>query len=245
MSTQLERVVMELRGLIYQGAFAAGEKLAEIPLAERLDASRTPVRLALGQLAQEGLVQANAKGGFFVRSFTENEINDAIDVRGLLEGMTARLVAEHGVTRALSRDLAKCLDTGDELMTKPELAIQDYEVFARMNTEFHELIIESAGNAALFLALETVNRLPFASASAFAKAQSVMPDGREVLFIAHSQHQSLVAAMEAGQGTRAEAIAAEHAQIAKRNLQALINAPKISGDILPALRLVHTFGRGE
>ncbi|MBL4757754.1 MAG: FCD domain-containing protein, partial [Rhizobiales bacterium] len=135
-------------------------------------------------------------------------------------------------------DLDRCIEIGDTLMEKNKFALEDFETFARMNTDFHELIIESAGNAALFLALETVNRLPFASASAFAKAQYVMPDGREVLFIAHAQHKTLVDAMKAGHGTRAEAIAAEHAQVTKNNLRALIAAPNISKDILPTLHLV-------
>ena len=57
------------------------------------------MRAALVTLEQEGLVQANETGKYLVRQFTAQEVIDAISVRGHLEGMAARLVAEHGVWR--------------------------------------------------------------------------------------------------------------------------------------------------
>jgi GntR family transcriptional regulator of vanillate catabolism len=51
-----------------------------------------------------------------VRQYTAQEVTDAIAVRGHLEGMAARLVAEHGVSRQLQGDLQACLDAGDEAL---------------------------------------------------------------------------------------------------------------------------------
>ena len=65
-------------------------------------------RAALVTLEQECLVKTNETGGYLVRQFTPGEVADAIAVRGHLEGMAARLVAEHGVAGArarLERDL--------------------------------------------------------------------------------------------------------------------------------------------
>ena len=101
---------MQMRDLILRGEFGPGQRLAEQQLAQRLGASRTPVRAALVTLEQECLVQTSESGGYQVRQFTPREVADAIAVRGHLEGMAARLVAEHGVSRQLQLDLQSCLD---------------------------------------------------------------------------------------------------------------------------------------
>ena len=89
-----ETVLMQLRDRILCGKFEPGQHMAEQQLAEQLGASRTPVRAALIALEQEGLVEANEAGKFMVRRFTPGEVADAIAVRGHLEGMAARLVAD-------------------------------------------------------------------------------------------------------------------------------------------------------
>ena len=61
-------VVASLRQLIIDGRFAPGERVAEIPVAERLGVSRTPVRLAFRTLEQEGLLQKVGKRGLVVRA---------------------------------------------------------------------------------------------------------------------------------------------------------------------------------
>ena len=98
-----ETVLMQLRDLILRGTFEPGQRLAEQQLAERLGASRTPVRSALVTLEQEGLIEASDTGKYLVRQFTPREVADAIAVRGHLEGMAARLVAEAGGVRATAR----------------------------------------------------------------------------------------------------------------------------------------------
>jgi GntR family transcriptional regulator of vanillate catabolism len=59
--------------------FKPGERIFEIPLAERLGVSRTPIRLALERLAQDGLLETLESGvSFTVREFTPRDIRDAI-----------------------------------------------------------------------------------------------------------------------------------------------------------------------
>ncbi len=232
MESQQERVLVYLRDLILKGEFAPGERLAEVALAERLQASRTPVRLALTTLEQE------AAGGYVMRRITAAEISDAIAVRGHLEGMAARLVAEHGVTRQLSNAFNECLRTGDRLLDKSELDLDDYAAYTDMNNRFHKLIVEGSGNAALIRAIEMNNRLPFAAASAMLPMQSAIEEGRQWLFMAHQQHHSLVQAMERNEGTRAHALATEHVQIAQRNLTYALERPELCMKLAPALQVV-------
>jgi GntR family transcriptional regulator of vanillate catabolism len=90
-------VVATLRQLIVSGRLSAGERVAEIPVADRLGVSRTPVRLAFRSLEQEGLLEKAGKRGFVVRRFSEADVRTAIEVRGTLEGLAARHLAERGM----------------------------------------------------------------------------------------------------------------------------------------------------
>jgi GntR family transcriptional regulator of vanillate catabolism len=163
---QAGRALMELRARIFAGHLRPNDRLAEIPLAEQMRMSRTPVRLALAALEKEGLVVPAAGGGFLVRAFTAREIDDAIAVRGQLEGMAARLVAEHGVPRGLSRALHDALEAGDRALADGRMDAAALDAYTGMNTALHATILEAAGNAALSRALALVEALPFAAASA-------------------------------------------------------------------------------
>jgi GntR family transcriptional regulator, vanillate catabolism transcriptional regulator len=238
MESQQTRVLVQLRDLILKGAFAPGERLAEIPIAEKLHASRTPVRVALSTLEQEGLVEVSAAGGYAMRRFTQREIQDAIDVRGQLEGMAARLIAEHGVPRQLSLDLRECLKDGDRILKARTLGYDGYAAYAAMNDRFHRLIVDGCGNAALARSIELNNRLPFAPASAMLPMQSSMDEGHQWMLYAHRQHHSLVDAMERGQGARAQSLGQEHVHVAKLNLEFALEAPEAAAKVMPAIKLV-------
>src|SRR5581483_1786758 len=92
-ASQTGRTLLNLRGMLLRGDFQPGERLSELPLVARLGVSRTPIRLALDRLAHEGLLEASPTGGFVVRSFTIEDVWDAIETRGVLEGAAARLAA--------------------------------------------------------------------------------------------------------------------------------------------------------
>jgi DNA-binding GntR family transcriptional regulator len=147
--SQQARVLIQLRDLILKGEFGPGERLAEIPLADRLNASRTPVRLALSTLEYEGLIEPSPSGGYQMRGYTAKEVSDAIQARGVLEGFAARLLAEQGAPRSLLRELHDCLRTGDEAVDKPLMEIDDYAAYAEMNTRFHAIILEGCGSLAV------------------------------------------------------------------------------------------------
>jgi GntR family transcriptional regulator, vanillate catabolism transcriptional regulator len=88
--SQTLRAALALRELILEGELRPGERVAEVPLSERIGVSRTPLRLALARLEHEGLLNSLSAGGFVVRQFTREEIADAIELRGVLEGTALR-----------------------------------------------------------------------------------------------------------------------------------------------------------
>src|SRR4029453_13271882 len=78
LESQTLRALLEMRELILRGAFRPGERLREVPLAARLNVSRTPLRLVLDRLAQEGLLKARPTGGFVAGGVSVEEIWAAI-----------------------------------------------------------------------------------------------------------------------------------------------------------------------
>lgn len=233
-----EKVLMQMRDLILWGELAPGSRLGEQQLAERLHVSRTPVRAALVSLEQEGLVEANDTVGYVVRRFTPQEIADAISVRGHLEGMAARLVAEHGLNRQLGRELRSCLDQGDSVVTVKSLTEEDYARYGAMNARFHGLLVEACGNRALQRAIDLNNKLPFASASALLPMEGTFALDRDSMIYAHRQHHMLFDALERGEGARAQALAVEHTEVAKFNLRQALEHRSESEHALPAMKLV-------
>ena len=96
------RALLQLRELILSGELAGGSRITELAVVQRLGASRTPVRAALMRLEQEGLLEALPSGGYAIKTFSERDVSEAIELRGTLEGLSARLAAErHGGRLAL------------------------------------------------------------------------------------------------------------------------------------------------
>ena len=233
-----ETVLMQLRDLILRGTFAPGQRLAEQQLAERLGASRTPVRSALFTLEQEGLVEPSDTGKYLVRQYTPREVADAIAVRGHLEGMAARLVAEHGVSRQLQGDLEACMLDGDRLLADNPLTLESYASYARMNDRFHALILEASGNRALQRSVAVNDKLPFAPASAMLPMQGAVALDRDWMVYAHRQHHMLFDALQRGEGARAQGLAVEHTEVAQMNMRLALERRDESEQVMPGIRLV-------
>ena len=221
MSSQLDQVLVELRERILNGDLKPGERLAEVPLAEQLHVSRTPVRHALTLLEAEGLLEPSGSRGFVVRRFSFQDITDAIDVRGVLEGLAARMVAEHGVTRRLRHVLDDCVERVEAMLSKDQITSDDLVTFARINGRFHGGIVEEAGNAALANALSMNDKLPFAAAASVAWEMKSEADRRRTILTAQIEHGLIRDALIAGEGARAEALMKEHANVAKMSVRAL------------------------
>lgn len=218
MSTHLTEAIVRIREMILRGDLAPGQRLAEAPLAEQLGMSRTPVRQALPLLANEGLLAEHDTRGFVVRAFTADDVLDAIDVRGTLEGLAARRVAEKGASRAFLRELRNCLEDGDAILGKRRVEEADEANYAEMNQRFHSLILAESGSPILGEAIERNNRIPFAGPQALAFDRGNLDRMYDQLRYAHRQHYGLVEAFERGQGARAEGLMREHAHVVEESI---------------------------
>ncbi len=218
MNSQLSQAIVRIREMILRCEILPGQRLAEAPLADLLGMSRTPVRQALPLLAQEGLLLEHATRGFVVRAFTASDIIDAIDLRGALEGVAVRRLAERGASKAVLRTLRECLEDGDAILRKRRVEESDEARYAGMNVRFHSLIVGAAASPLLSEAMERNNRIPFAGAQAVAFDKTNLDQVYDLLSYAHRQHHAIVDAVEAGHGARAEALMREHANSTKASI---------------------------
>jgi GntR family transcriptional regulator, vanillate catabolism transcriptional regulator len=240
-ASQTVRALMQLRELIVGGGLVPGTRITELAMVERLGMSRTPIRMALVRLQEEGLLDGLPSGGFSVREFSEADIHDAIELRGTLEGLAARFAAERGVSASLQREMQQCLAHIDEALAPRSLSAGAFAAYVEHNARFHALLAAAAGSAVLARQIERAATLPFASPNAFVMLHSTGPLARDRLIVAQAQHRAVLNAILRGQGARADSLMQEHARNAHQNLaDALAHPPTLQQ--VPGARLIRRPG---
>ncbi|ELW78390.1 MULTISPECIES: GntR family transcriptional regulator [Acinetobacter] len=209
-----QQVLIKLRKMIIDGELEGGTRVAEIPTAELLGVSRQPVRMAFRLLEQEGLLIKNPTRGYTVREISEKLINDALEVRGILEGLAAKTIAEQGLTEEQKKTLQNCIVETEKLFDgKTEFGDHELERYHHFNVIFHDTIIQGAQNVALIQALAKNNQLPMASAQAITYDQTQALSEYRRLHYAHLQHCSIYDALMHRQAGRAETLMREHSSV--------------------------------
>lgn len=162
-----EAVRDEIRNLIIDGEFVPGERLVEAALAERFAVSRGPVRTALMELEQVGLVRSVARRGMQVTTFERADIDELFDVTLALERMAAREATESASDEQLAH-LRALLDRLDEAQHGG-----DRHAAIEADLELHRHLMKASGNRRLLkLWTEISEEIRFV----ISVAQRAMPD---------------------------------------------------------------------
>ena len=132
-----EEVYESLRKSILHGKLKAGQRLIEEQLANQTGISRTPVREAFHKLERDDLVSRLPKGGFAVREFTKEDVEEIFGIRYALESHAAYLAALHITPDGISA-LEKKVDESESAL---ENGNGDKAV--RLQTEFHDILYKS------------------------------------------------------------------------------------------------------
>jgi GntR family transcriptional regulator, vanillate catabolism transcriptional regulator len=232
--SQTQTALLGIRELILSEALRPGDRVSELAMVERLGVSRTPVRAALARLELEGLLVALPSGGHEVRGFSQADVSDAIELRGALEGLAARLAAERGAAAARLFELDAIIASIDAVLAARPVDIPaDIEI----NTGFHDKIMQFSGSAVVREQFARVTALPFAAPSSFVFAQSEAAHSLDLLIVAQSQHKWVAEAIAAREGARAEALMKEHARLARWNLDLVTRERSLRARV-PGLQLV-------
>ncbi|MEV3915220.1 GntR family transcriptional regulator [Streptomyces canus] len=138
-----DRVYGALLELITTRALQPGQHLVESELAGHLGVSRQPVREALQRLNTEGWVDLRPAQGAFVHEPTDEEADQLLTVRTLLEAEAARLAAANAGKAGVA--------VLEELCAQGESAVaaDDVDAAVALNARLHATIMELAGNAVL------------------------------------------------------------------------------------------------
>jgi DNA-binding GntR family transcriptional regulator len=146
-----EQVVQRLRAMLVEGQIAAGAKLNERALAERLAVSRTPLREAIKQLAAEGLVELLPNRGAVAIQLDEADVRAGFEVMAALEGLSGELAA----ARVEPDELRQIRALHYEMLaayTRRELS-----AYYRLNAQIHAAINAAARNPVLTRSYAQVN----------------------------------------------------------------------------------------
>jgi DNA-binding GntR family transcriptional regulator len=179
---------------IDQGEFRPGDRLVESELAERFGVSRTPIREALQRLETQGVLARDGRS-LVVSSLDHNQLGELYVVRAELEGLAARLAAQHAAPEEI-RVLWEMIRKDREFTSRPE-------VLARANKRFHRQIHMASHNRYLIQQLDMVHRSMVLLATT-----SLAAEGRGTKSL--EEHEEIVRAIEARDGEAADLAIRQH-----------------------------------
>ncbi|MCI0623527.1 MAG: GntR family transcriptional regulator [Acidobacteria bacterium] len=178
-----DRVFETLRSAIFAGDLRPGDPLREMHLAKELQVSQAPVREALLQLEQCGLVVREANVGTRVTKLSNEELQERLRVRIVLEGLAA-VEASSLMTKDDYRELNDRLEKISEAV-----AANAYFETARADLEFHRYVWRCSRNKTLYRTLDQL------TAPLFAFVMLMRSSGLEDLRTVVRSHEPIVAAL--------------------------------------------------
>ena len=140
--TLRENVSEEIRLKILNQELTPGMRIIEQDLSDELGVSRGPIRDALRQLEQEGMVEYTRNVGCSVREITIQDIYETYLLRSNYEMIAVRLYEAQFTDEEIAR-----MEEALELMKN--LTIENYSKLVSYGCMLHEVIIEKAGLARL------------------------------------------------------------------------------------------------
>lgn len=196
-----EAVYDALLELIVNRTLAPGRHLVEAELAEHLGVSRQPVREALQRLQTDGWVDLRPAQGAFVHTPTEEEADQLLAVRGVLETYSAKLAAEHATATDVKL-LRKLQEAGEEA-----LASANVDRLVKANADLHAAVATIGRNKVLSEMIGLVDRRVRWYYTPIAR-----PRSRD----SWNEHAELVTAIADGDAERAGEVMHHHAEQTRR-----------------------------
>ena len=200
------QVFDKIRSDILKGRYQKGDELVECTIGKEMGVSRTPVREAIRQLELEGLVQLIPNKGAFVTGISASDVRDIYLIRSRLEGLAARMAAEHISYEQLA-EMEETIVLSDYHVKK-----EHFEQVCEMDGKFHKLLYAASGSRILEHTLtdfhQYVQRVRMASIT-----------NRIRMHKSNSEHEKILEAIRNKDGDQAEKVAAEHISNTVENLK--------------------------
>lgn len=157
-NSQVDELYNILRKRILNEKYSPGEKLSETLLGAEFNCSRTPIREVLKRLERDGLIIIQPKSGSYIKTHSDHDNKNLMEVRAYLEGLSVRLLIENGSSTV---PLKKIIADMDAILKKKPV---DIILFGERHYEFHHTLALLSGNE---LCLQVFERLNLRSAMLF------------------------------------------------------------------------------
>lgn len=196
--TLVEQVVNAIVSEIVEGELPSNARLIQDDLARAYGVSRQPVQQALLLLRDRGLVREAPGRGLIVSPIDPDFVRKLYEVRGMLDGLAARLAAERGRERA-SIEGPALLEEGRAAVASGSLNEQ-----IEADIKFHGFVSELSGNS--LIGETTAPHWPYLRRV----MGEVLRDDVQMPQTILSEHAAILDAIIAGDADRAEALSREH-----------------------------------
>ncbi len=186
-----------LRARIVDGTFRMGQALSERTISEELGVSKSPVREALAQLRDEGLVNIEPQKGVRVFTLTEEEVVQLCDFRQAIESASFDLALQRD-PKGLAADMKKIIQ---KMASTKETGNEG--AYIALDNDFHNLVFEHAGNDYLTSSYRRYN----GKIAALRKLLSHLPKHTDLSF---DEHKAIADAVAEGEVSKIKQHLAEH-----------------------------------
>lgn len=140
-----ERIYIQLKQEIFEFHLLPGDRFSESDVAERMAASRTPVREALYRLQRDGYVDVHFRSGWQVKPFDFRTFEELYDLRVVLECAAVRRLCEREREPSQLEDLKR-------IWLVPEAErLTDGQTVSALDERFHTMLVEACGNREMAL----------------------------------------------------------------------------------------------
>lgn len=199
MSRASDRAYDHIRSMILSGELQPGSQIGEEALAELCGVSRTPVRDALRRLEAEMFVRRNESQRSFVADWSLDDLQEAFQLRAMLEAHAAKRAA----SRVTWDQLARLRSHNAQLKQAIDQNSPDVPRFLDHNRQFHAIILEAAGSERLAGMLAQVTEQPVV-------LRTARQYDLENLRRSHHEHDELLIAFDNRDGEWAAAVMTAH-----------------------------------
>ncbi len=197
-----QEIYRELFNRVVRNQYQQGDWLREDVLAEEFGVSRTPVREALFLLSQDGLADSIARRGFRSRGFTVDDLEEAYEIRRVLE-----LLALERAVQTFSIQNLQVIRSRIQALSGSDDALEH----ACIDSDLHQLIVDAAKAPRLKIIMNGLYR--------------IMRSFRELEFensgirnAAITEHIELIDAMVTRDGKKAAAVLDDHIKASKSRI---------------------------
>jgi len=192
-----QKVYRVLKEAIIKGFLEPGTKLLENKIAEKMQVSRTPVREAMQKLVAEGFVKTSPNKKMIVSEVSLADIKEVLQIRGVLEGLAARIVAKK-INRQEIVELENIVAQMSLHVNKENLSS-----YCKVDDEFHDLILNICGNKWIIQIRDNLGSFIYRS-----RIKSLSVPGR----LKHSlkEHQAIMESLKKHNSAKADRLSQIH-----------------------------------